>query len=605
MTLKKRNLWIVLGVVVALVIILLSLVQFYVDYMWFSEVGYTEVFLKELITKFQLGLPVFLIILGGTVIFSNQLIKRADPENVVRFKNRSKRYKWLYSLLVLGGSLLVSVLVVNQIWYEVLEFINQTSFGLTDPIFNQDISFYFFTKPFFQTIYLIIRSLYLVSALITIAFYAYQNIFKNKINVFDQDQNFDDLKANTGKYLKDSLKKNIRLIGILLGVFLILLIPQYFFEIYDYLYSTTGMVFGPGAADIDIGVKVVILKAGLALIFGIIAIIGGLKSNFKLILSGPIVLLVITGLGGIGQSIYESLVVVPNQFVKEEEYIGYNIEFTQTAYDLLDVEVVEFSGSQKLTAEDIEENEITINNIPINDQIPTKDMYNSLQGIRNYYQFYDVDVDRYMIDGEYTQVFLGGREINNDLLPDKAKTWVNEHLKYTHGFGVAMSPVNKTNASGQPELIIKDIPPKTDYSEIAIEEPRIYFGESEYDYIKNSNGRVVTFFDKYIKEKQFEGETWKQIVDEIVSELPENVYLSFDIDGLDPKLCPNTGTPVQGGLETEQVYYLLRKIIKQKKKLIGFDLNEVGVSTNEWDENVGARILFKLCNLLILSDEQS
>lgn len=131
------------------------------------------------------------------------------------------------------------------------------------------------------------------------------------------------------------------------------------------------------------------------------------------------------------------------------------------------------------------------------------------------------------------------------------------------------------------------------------------YSESEFDYIKNSNGRVVTFFDREIKEKQFEGETWKQIADEIVSELPENVYLSFDIDGLDPKLCPNTGTPVQGGFETEQIYYLLRQIIKQKKKLIGFDLNEVGVSTNEWDENVGARILFKLCNLLILSDEQS
>lgn len=131
------------------------------------------------------------------------------------------------------------------------------------------------------------------------------------------------------------------------------------------------------------------------------------------------------------------------------------------------------------------------------------------------------------------------------------------------------------------------------------------YSESEYDYIKNSNGRVVTFFDKDIKEKEFEGYSWKQIVEEIVRELPEYVYLSFDIDGLDPKLCPNTGTPVQGGFETEQIYYLLRQVIKQNKKLIGFDLNEVGVSTDEWDENVGARILFKLCNLLILSDEQS
>lgn len=130
------------------------------------------------------------------------------------------------------------------------------------------------------------------------------------------------------------------------------------------------------------------------------------------------------------------------------------------------------------------------------------------------------------------------------------------------------------------------------------------YSESEADYVKQSNGRVVTFFDKDLKERQFEGDTWKQITNDIVDQLPDHVYLSFDIDGLDPKLCPNTGTPVQGGLETEQVYYLLRQMIRRNKKLIGFDLNEVGVSANEWDENVGARILFKLCNLLILSDEQ-
>lgn len=130
------------------------------------------------------------------------------------------------------------------------------------------------------------------------------------------------------------------------------------------------------------------------------------------------------------------------------------------------------------------------------------------------------------------------------------------------------------------------------------------YSQSELTFIKNSRGRVVTFFDKDIKESQFEGHTWREITELIVKELPEYVYLSFDIDGLDPKLCPNTGTPVQGGLETEQVYYLLRQLLKHNKKLIGFDLNEVGISSNEWDENVGARILFKLCNLLILSDEQ-
>ena len=128
--------------------------------------------------------------------------------------------------------------------------------------------------------------------------------------------------------------------------------------------------------------------------------------------------------------------------------------------------------------------------------------------------------------------------------------------------------------------------------------------ENEFEYIKNSSERVVTYFDNVIKERQYEGESWKQITDEIINQLPQKVYISFDIDGLDPKLCPHTGTPVQGGFETEQVFYLFKKITQSGRKLIGFDLNEVGISHDEWDENVGARCLFKLCNLMIEANPQ-
>ncbi len=129
------------------------------------------------------------------------------------------------------------------------------------------------------------------------------------------------------------------------------------------------------------------------------------------------------------------------------------------------------------------------------------------------------------------------------------------------------------------------------------------YSESECEYIINSNKRVITYFDKDIKERMFEGDTWKKITDEIVKHLPDNVFISFDIDGLDPKLCPNTGTPVQGGFETEQIFYLFKKILQSGRKLIGFDLNEVGISNNEWDENVGARVLFKLCNLMVADEK--
>lgn len=126
--------------------------------------------------------------------------------------------------------------------------------------------------------------------------------------------------------------------------------------------------------------------------------------------------------------------------------------------------------------------------------------------------------------------------------------------------------------------------------------------QSEWEYIQNSNDRVVPFFDKQIRERMYEGETWRRIADDIVEQLPEKVYLSFDIDGLDPKLCPSTGTPVQGGFETEQVYYLIKRLIASKRTLIGFDLCEIGISNNEWDENVGARVLFKLCHFMLASN---
>jgi agmatinase len=125
------------------------------------------------------------------------------------------------------------------------------------------------------------------------------------------------------------------------------------------------------------------------------------------------------------------------------------------------------------------------------------------------------------------------------------------------------------------------------------------FGDNEWQIVCESNSRIVPYFDKDLKERLYEGQTWKQVVDEIIEHLPANVYISFDADGLDPKLCPHTGTPVMGGLETEQAFYLFRKIITSGRKLIGFDLNEVGVSPNEWDENVGARVLYKLSNMLL------
>jgi agmatinase len=142
---------------------------------------------------------------------------------------------------------------------------------------------------------------------------------------------------------------------------------------------------------------------------------------------------------------------------------------------------------------------------------------------------------------------------------------------------------------------LTEIPQLTKLVQVGVRDYSI----SEAEYIANNNSRIVTYFDKQIKERLFEGETWKVIVDEIVSHLPNKIFISFDIDGLDPKLCPHTGTPVHGGFEAEQIFYLFKKVLQSGRQFIGFDLNEVGISPDEWDENVGARVLFKLCNLMV------
>ena len=145
---------------------------------------------------------------------------------------------------------------------------------------------------------------------------------------------------------------------------------------------------------------------------------------------------------------------------------------------------------------------------------------------------------------------------------------------------------------------LEEIPGITKLVQIGIRD----FCEEEWDYIQDNKNRIVTYFDKGIKERIYEGQTWASIVNEMIEHLPQKVYISFDIDGLHPKLCPHTGTPVQGGFETDEIFYLFKKLLQTGRQLIGFDLNEVGVSQDEWDENVGARCLFKLCNMLVASN---
>ena len=176
----------------------------------------------------------------------------------------------------------------------------------------------------------------------------------------------------------------------------------------------------------------------------------------------------------------QNFVVSPDEIAKESKYLERNIEYTQYAYDLQDVTIKPFAASNDLSAEDIQNNDPTISNIRINDYSPTNTFYNQTQSIRQYYTFPDVDVDRYQINGDYTQTFLATREIDEEKI---SNTWINTHLKYTHGYGVTLSRVDKITSSGQPDMLIDSIPPVSRVEEIDITQPEVYFGELTNTYV--------------------------------------------------------------------------------------------------------------------------
>lgn len=476
----KRAAAIMIVVIVGVIGLFITLNHFYVDYLWFREMGYLTVFFKELVTKLKLGIPVFLVLCVLMFVYFKFLHRISEHYLGVRKQTGSRLEKTVGMVVKILAALVIATVITDSLWDEMLKFIHHQDFGTADPLFGRDIGFYFFDLPFFKSAYHVIMLCFLVMAVMTLLYTAYV-IFREQDFRVQTPENLIDMDVKSA--FRTFLHLASRQIGSFLAVFFILLAAGLFIDRYEMVYGGTGMVYGAGATDIDVGLKLLYVKIGLCLVAAVGSIMAGFMKKYKLLIAGPVLLILVTLVGGISQGVYEKLVVVPNQFSKEEAYIQMNIDSTRQAYNLDDVEVKEFTPEQNITAEDIKDNDATISNIPINDQQPTNDMYNSLQGIRNYYQFYDVDVDRYRIDGKYTQTFSGTREMNNEALSDDARTWVNQHLKYTHGFGLAMSPVNKTNAVGQPELIVKDIPPQTETKSLEIDEPRVYFGEGDYDYV--------------------------------------------------------------------------------------------------------------------------
>ncbi|GAI04871.1 unnamed protein product, partial [marine sediment metagenome] len=255
----------------------------------------------------------------------------------------------------------------------------------------------------------------------------------------------------------------------------------YWLGIWELVFSARGVVFGASYADMHAKLPAQWILLVVVVIFMGVILVSVLRRNSRWPLYGIgawIVAAII--IGGIFPALIQRFQVQPNELARERTYIEYNIEFTREAFALDRIEEQSFPAEDAPSHQDIIQNEVTINNIRLWDHRPLKDTYNQIQAIRLYYDFHDVDVDRYIIDGEYRQVMLSARELSVEKLAGEAQTWVNRRLQFTHGYGIALSPVNEVSAEGLPILLVKDIPPVGDFN---IEQPQIYFGEKTDHYV--------------------------------------------------------------------------------------------------------------------------
>jgi len=433
----------------------------YTDYLWFRSLGQQAVFLVRLGARVVIFVAASFLFFGIfllNVVIARRLAPRPTPDSLSgRAASFLSRPTLL--LLVLAGLALAAFMgfMAQSRWDLLLRYLNRSDFGVSDPIFHQDIGFYVFTLPVWR-----FAQVWLASALVIIIL-AVATVYALSLGQFR---------------FTAPVKAHLSLLGALL---LFLFAWNYQLDTYGLVYSTRGVVYGASYTDVTAQRTAYTVLTILSGLVGALLLANVVLRALRLIGAGVgLWILAAIMLGELYPTAVQNFDVRPNEFVREKPYIEYNIAFTRQAFGLADVMEVNHPGEDAPTAADLARNADTIANIRLWDYRPLLDTYDQLQSIRPYYDFRDVDIDRYTIEGRYRQVMLSARELTVDRLPEKAQTWVNKRLVYTHGYGLTMSPVNEITPDGSPHLLIKNIPP---VGEIPIVQPAIYFGEKLSDYI--------------------------------------------------------------------------------------------------------------------------
>ena len=471
-----------------------SIVSIITDWWWYQEVGFTEIFIKSLSAKIIVGalagiLAAAFLLTNLTIAIRSKIPWMASiPEALIGLGQPLTLSNRLLGKLGIILSCIISIfiaLLAASSWHDILKFLSAVPFGQKDPLFAADVSFYVFSLPVYSLGLGLIKTVILISLIGCGAIY----ILRGSLNLSSFFPKFD-LSKLTGKPKSRMLKvvndlgsdRKTRLhIGILLSLFLATIAAGTYLSLFNLLTGQSGPVFGATFTDTNVMVPLLHVSVFVYGLAAILALFYGISGKIDP-LFGAIFLTVIVGFASsVIPSIFQKLVVAPNELTKETPFIKYNIEATNKAYGLDRVEEREIAADKPITAPDIAANNLTIKNVRLWDRAPLLSTFSQIQEIRTYYEFTQVDNDRYTIGSELRQIMLSPRELASDSLPNK--NWINERLTFTHGYGVAAGPVNQVTPEGLPVLFVKDLPPRSEVKELSIERPEVYYGEIPNDYV--------------------------------------------------------------------------------------------------------------------------
>lgn len=469
------------AIILALIILFLfsitSIVFFYTDLLWFSSLGFRSIFTKIILAKLITGLAFG--VFSWIFLFANILLaRRLAPKLYYLTPNLSlqsliqqvKPYlDRFFTPILIVGSLVLSFLIglgMSNQWDAWLRLFNQELSPVKDPLFNHSISFYFFTLPALESLQNYFFFIIFITILVAIT-----------IHVLDGS-----IVPGLGRQtFAPHVKAHLSWLA---GLLMLDLAFMWYLRIYNLLYAPTGnIVYGASYTDVKAVMPALKILVAVGIIAALILVINIALKGWRL----PILALSLTGaVWLLALNIYPALIqaykVTPNEIAREKPYIKLNISGTRAAYNLNKIKAKPFPALTNLDLNMIAANKATLDNIRLWDWRPLKRTYSQIQEIRLYYLFKDVDLDRYRIDNKSRQVALSGRELSINKLPSTAKTWINEHLVFTHGYGAVMSPVNKVTPDGLPNLLIKNIPPISS-SNIKLKRPEIYYGEETGNYV--------------------------------------------------------------------------------------------------------------------------